>query len=494
MGIDIAAVARPAHQKRPFFGLSPMQAGLLSLLLLVGVLLMGITVDVELLNTLLIFITLTVFGLWLCYRARIDLGDPKLNILSTFWLLKLIITIFLLYAGWIPQLDPSSGSWGYDPQRFYIDAWDIVENGWKPLAPSIYQGIIYYYGAIFYLFGHNPVIPALINAFVTLLGCLFLIRCVYSFVPVHTAKDWTIAGLLLVPEVLWYDVMTSRETLMAMVIIIAALSVGRYLVSVKNVSFAKTLLLAGTALFAILAIRSSMAIPFLASIGAMLLLHSKRKVGPWAKLLLLGLAIAGMSVGTLIQNLTGGSAEGYLAQLERALSLNISAASQGEWGWSKNSIGLLIKPNNAVQALLFLPPRMVLYLAAPLPNVAVSLTELISGSWYAWQNLMTLPTSAMMLLGFPYVLAGTAQSWRKRCQLPALLVTPITFWCTFIAVAGGNIIIHERYRLMFTLLIFACMWFGYTRCSRREVKRWALPWFSLLAAGAVFYIAYKFVW
>lgn len=489
MGTDITVVARPARQKLKCFGLNPMQAALLSVLLWVGVLLMGITVIVELLNTLLIFITLTGIGLWLCYRARIDLGDPNLNILSTFWLLKLIITIFLLYAGWMPQLDPSSGSWGYDPQRFYIDAWDLVENGWKPLAPSMYQGIVFYYGAIFYLFGHNPVIPALINAFVTLLGCLFLIRCVYSFVPDRTAKDWTIAGLLLVPEVLWYDVMTGRETLMAVLIIIAALSVGRYLVSVKNVSFAKTVLFAGTALFAILAVRSTMAIPLVASISVMVMLpHSKHR------LLLLGLAIAGMSAGPLIQNLAGGTPVDYIASLELAQSFDNNVASSAKSVWSKNSIGLLIKPTNAWQALFFLPPRMLLYLAAPLPDVAVSITGLISGSWYAWQNLMTMPTSAMMLLGFPYLLAGTAQSWRKRCQFPALLITPITFWCTFIAVAGGNIIIHERYRLMFTLLIFACMWFGYTRCSRREVKRWALPWFSLLAAGAVFYIGYKFVW
>ena len=61
------------------------------------------------------------------------------------------------------------------------------------------------------------------------------------------------------------------------------------------------------------------------------------------------------------------------------------------------------------------------------------------------------------------------------------------------AVSGGNIIIHERYRVMFTSLLFACMWFGYTRCSRREVKRWALPWFGLLAAGAFFYVGYKFI-
>ena len=136
---------------------------------------------------------------------------------------------------------------------------------------------------------------------------------------------------------------------------------------------------------------------------------------------------------------------------------------------------------------------MVLYLAAPLPNVAVSVPELISGSWSAWQSLMTILTSVMMLLGLPLTLASAAQAWRFRRYQSAPMVLHITFWITFMAVAGGNIIIHERYRIMFTLLLFTCVWFGYTRCTRREVKRWAIPWFSLLAAGGVFYTYYKFI-
>lgn len=492
MRISSTAAASPARPQRPSFGLSQVQVGLLYFLLGVGVLLLCITVDVELLNTLLLFIALTGMGLWFCYRTRVDLGDPKLKALSTFWLLKVIITLFLLYVGWIPQLDPSSASWGYDSQRYYQDAWTLIEDGWNPSVGSNYQGIIFYFGGIFYLFGHNPVIPALINAFVTLLGTLFLIRCVYSFAPGYSAKDWTISGLLLIPEVLWYDVMTSRETLMAVLIVIASLSAGRYLVGVKNISLSKTLLFAGTALFAILAVRTSMVIPVVVSIGVMVvLLRSKHKIGPLVKVLMLGLAIAGLLAGAYVQQVIGGQDINYLKTLDSLQSFEGNVASSMEW--SDNSIGKLIAPDNAWQALLYLPPRMVLYLVAPLPNVAVSMTELINGSSGAWQSLMTIPTSAMMLLGLPFALASAVQAWRLRHHQPAPMVLHITFWITFIAVAGGNIIIHERYRVMFTLLLFACMWFGYTRCSRREVMRWALPWFGLLATGAAFYMGYKLI-
>ncbi len=461
-------------------------------LLGVGVLVLVITVKVALANTLLIFVTFTGLGLWLCHRTRFDLADPKLKILSTFWLFKVLITLFLLYVGWIPQLDPSSASWGYDPQRFYIDSWDLIENGWNPLAGANYQGIIFYYGAIFYLFGHNPVIPALINAFVTLLGTLFLIRFVYSFVPERTTKDWTIASLLMVPEVLWYDVMTARETLMSVLIIFGVLSIARYLVDIKNVGLGRTLLVSGMSLFVILAVRTSMAIPVVASIGIMVFfLRSKRKMGAFTKVMMLGLAIAGMSMGPLIQNLAGGSDVDYFAALVSAHSFESNVASNAAVSWSENSIGLLLKPNNAMQALLYLPLRMVLYLAAPLPNIAISVSELIEGSWGAWQNLMTIPTSAMMLLGFPLALASAEHAWRFRRYQSAPFALHITLWVTFIAVAGGNIIIHERYRVMFTLLLFTCMWLGYTHCTHSEVKRWAIPWYILLIVSAVFYTSYK---
>jgi len=290
MRIDSTKPARQGRLQRPSFGLSPAALFLLFFLLGIGVPFLMVTVSVALANTLLIFMAVTGIGLWLCHRTRVDLADPKLKILGTLWLLKVIITLFLLYVGWIPQLDPSSVNWGYDPQRYFQDANTLIEDGWNPLVGSNYQGIIFFYGAIFYLFGHNPIIPALINAFITLLGTLFLIRCVYSFVPERTAKDWTIAGLLLVPEVLWFDVMTGRDSMSAVLLIFANLSIGRYLFGITSVGLTKSAILAGTALLAILVVRTAMAVPVIASIGVMaMLLRSKGKTGPLVKVLVLAL-------------------------------------------------------------------------------------------------------------------------------------------------------------------------------------------------------------
>lgn len=463
-----------------------------SLLFAFGTLLLGTSVDIALANTWLIFILVTVSGLWFCHHTRISLNDSKLKILGSFWLIKVAATLALLYAGWIPQLDPSSSeSWGYDAQRYYYDARQLIKDDWNPIVGNNYQGIIFYYAGIFFLFGHNPVIPAMINSFVTLMGTLFLIRCAYTFTAERTKKDWTIALLLLVPEVLWYDVMTSRESLMAVLIIIAALAVGKNLIDIGRNSLLKTLVLSGAAFLAILAVRTSMAIPLAVSIVTMaLLVSSQRKMGAVIKITFVALGVAAISAGPLIQQLTGGYDIDYVKTFERIQSFEHNVAAKEEW--DAKSFGLLFAPTNVIEFLLFVPPRMLMYLAAPLPNVDISIMELWSGSWGDWQRLMTITTSAMMLIGFPYVLASSSMAWRSRKRIPGAMIIPINFWIMFAAVAGGNIIIHERYRIMFTLLLFACVWWGFTRCSSKELQRWSLRWYIILFLGLILYIVYKY--
>jgi hypothetical protein len=52
----------------------------------------------------------------------------------------------------------------------------LLENQWSIEIISLnYIGIIYYYAAIFYVFGYNPIVSALINIFVTLIGVIYLV-------------------------------------------------------------------------------------------------------------------------------------------------------------------------------------------------------------------------------------------------------------------------------------------------------------------------------
>lgn len=476
--------------ERSRFGLISSQVLLLPLILGSGLVLLLATVQVALVNTLALFLLVTLIGFWRCHRTAIRFADTNLRVLGTMWLIKVGLTLFLLYAGWMPQLNQaSSESWGYDPQRFYKDAYDLIENGWNPVAASNYQGIIFYYGAFFYVFGHNPVVPALINAFVTLLGTLFLISVAYEFKVQRGPRDWTLAYLLLVPEILWYDVMTSRETLASVLVLVSTLSFGRYLFGHVKVSLLRTVLVSGLCMTALLSVRTTMAIPVVVSVAILgLFVQSKRRFSLIPKLMVITFAAGLLLLGPLVQQMVGGSDLDYLDTLQAVISFEKNVASHSHQEWSNNSIGLLLAPNNFLESILFLIPRMILYVVAPLPNIAVSITDLLAGSWYAWQHLLTFPTSLMMIGAMPFALAGFSLAMKER---GATLVIPIIFFVTLMAVAGGNIIIHERYRLMMTPMLFASAWLGYAACTKQQIRLYAIPWYIFLASSAIFYMSYK---
>lgn len=445
-------------------------------------------------SAVLLLSVVSVMGLVLCRKTQVRLKDPSLKILGYFWLIKLGVTLFLLYVGWIPQLDPdSSTAWGYDPQRYYIQAQELIENNWSPDLVSLnYVGILYYYGAIFYVLGHNPVIPALINAFVTLMASLYLVKVGYEIKSHREPRDWTLAFALLLPEVLWFDVMTSRETLVAALLLVATLTTGRYLARTAPLSLSTVLIASGLSVLAIAAVRTSMVLPVFASIALMVLLVTPQRGSRVVQRAVLALAAAViLIVGPVIAGYLGGYEfdVGNAIQLATSASENIALSADMEW--SENSIGILLMPEGLLQSILFLPPRMVLYLVAPLPKILVPVSDLLAGSWAAWQNLFTLLSSVINVLAIPYALASFIQSIRSRKEIAAPLVFHISYWITFMAIAGGNLVIHERYRVMATLLLWGCAWLGARTCPKRLIVRTSMLWYGLLTLGALFYLGYK---
>lgn len=484
-----------SHPRRKAVFLPANQLVLLFMLLSACSTLIFATIEQASFNAVLLLIFVSITGLILCRRIQIHLNDPSLRILGYFWLIKLWMTFFLLYAGWIPQLDPaSSNTWGYDPQRYYIQAQELIDNNWSPNFISLnYLGILYYYGAIYYAFGHNPVIPALINTFVTLIASLYLVKVGYEIKGPRSSRDWTLAFALLLPEMLWFDVMTSRETLLAALLLFAMLTAGRYIARTTWMSLSKVLILIGVSALPMAAVRTSMLLPLFASIALMLLLvKPQRGLRRSQRIILAVAAVAALIAGPVITSYLGGYSFDIGIVLQTAISGRENIASI-LGGWSDNSIGMLLMPEGILQSILFLPPRMVLYLVAPLPNIVVPVNELLGGSWEAWQRLFTLLSSVINVLVIPYALASFRQSIKTRKTNAAPLMLHISYWVTFIAIAGGNLIIHERYRVMATLLLWVCAWLGARTCPKRVVVRMSMLWYGLLFCGALFYICYKFL-
>ncbi len=191
-----------------------------------------------------------------------------------------------------------------------------------------------------------------------------------------------------------------------------------------------------------------------------------------------------------LQSKLGGYEFDVLKSISSTQSFESNVASDDGFSWSDNSVGLLIMPSNNFEAIIFTPIRMILYVVSPLPNIYLSFKDLYLGSWLEWQRLFTIITSVFMLFSVPYLISGFSfviRNWRVE---KAGIVIYTTFWVYFIAICGGNLIIHERYRVMVSILFFACTWYGYTRAGK-SIKN-VLAWYSLLFCLAFSYLIYKY--
>jgi len=462
--------------------------------IIIGSIFILCTVETSSFSTIILFAFVTITGLILCKKAQTQLNDPALSILGYLWLLKLVLTFIILYAGWIPQLDPSSSSiWGYDPQRYYFQAQELVDNNWLADFVSLnYTGVLYYYGVIFYFFGHNPVVPALANAFLTLVATLYLVRVGYEIKQHRAPRDWTLALALLLPEILWFDVMTSRETLLAALLIFALLTVGRYLLRTTDISSGKILTIITLSVLAIAAIRTTMTFPVvIATVLMVLLIGTSRRLHVFRKYSLIFCIVATAIVSPYVPTLIGGYEVDSAKIFYSAISANDNIALAGDMSWNENSIGMLLMPDGVIQSICFLPPRMVLYLLTPLPKVSFTFSDLMLGRWLAWQGLLTMLSSLINIILIPYVLASLIYSVKNRKKDSGPLIFHISYVLVFMAVAGGNLIIQERYRVMATPLLWGCAWLGMQAAPKYYVRVAAFSWYALLAVGATFYFYYK---
>jgi hypothetical protein len=506
----------------------------------------------SLLPTLLLVAIVALGGVALIHLVADRLRDPNIDKLGYVFTAKLLLLLVLVYAGWVPELDPSAPGFGNDPQRFYFTSLDLAAHGFDPESvPSTnYVGIFYVYAAVFALFGETPLAPALINGFVSLVTALLVILVAYTLRPTRGPRDWTLALVMLVPDVMWYDVQTSRETLAMALIAVSTLTAGLHVRTQRNSYGIWQVAIVLFALAVLGLIRTSMMLPVIAIIAFLVIAYGRgapvrRMLGSLAMLVLavvigvvdplVSQAMSGQSVvfnpfrfyveplpsappstppqisaspisspTAFVVAPSAGAPVGSeaplssptAAVLQPTVPVPVDAEAPPVLNWTDRSIGLLFAARNPLELVLFAPVRVLIYVVAPLPNIAVELGGLAKGSYATWTKASNILSALTYLLLFPLAVASLADLVVRRTRSPFLIVHA-AFWPIMLAIAvgstqGGVQVIHERYRVMAIPLMLACVWAG--QFASRSVIRWTYAgWLALLAGGALFYIFYKYV-
>ena len=466
---------------------------------LLGVTMLGVwifmffSVAEALWQTLILFSFVAVVGLVMITRLSQMLEDPRLQKLGYVFLFKLCALLFVLYAGWIPMLNPDLPLFGYDPQRYYFDAQTLNQAGFDlGVVRDInvnYTGIVYFYGMLFALLGSNPVIPALVNTFITLLASLLVVRVGYQIKREREPRDWRLGLCMIIPEVIWFDGLTSRETLVMSLYVIVTLSMAGYFIRKSADRFTLWhVVFAVPAMLLLGLIRTPILIP---TVGSVILLFLAFRMPVQRRLLGFVIIGAAMFVFILVPVLSmrfGSYQFDYFRILDWISRRDETFLAR--MTWSGRSLGQLLIPDNRVEAVAFVFPRLLIYIVAPWPNIGFSLSGLVNGSWSDWQSLMQSASSLLYIAYFPLAIAALVQAVRRR-EWKSAFAFNIPCWLMLLTIAGGNQIVHVRYRVMVAILLWGCIWLG-RKCNKVLVNRISFCWWIFLALCGIFFVLYKF--
>lgn len=426
----------------------------------------------------------------LIFRTSAWLEDRRVLWLLHAFAAKLALTFIILYAGWAPGLDPSLPSFGYDPQRYYFEAEMLRDASFNPRAvPNLnYTAILFVYGGIFALFGHNPAAPALVNLLATVFATIVVVRAGYGLVWKPGRHAWVLGLAMLIPDVLWFDTMTSRETLTMAFVTLGVLGVASSFVPALRNGMVGPL--GGIlALFSVGVLRTALLLPAVAAIVIAYFateLPVRRRIAGFIALLVVVLLFA---VAARFAERLGS----YAFVLRDVLDIRERARytmQEGELQWTDRSLGRLLVTESPAGIIAFAPLRVVTYLVAPLPGARVSPAGLLRRDWYSWQIALMSASSLLYIITLPNAVASAIQSLRRKRR--SEVVVHSALWMLLLAAAVGNQIIHERYRLTAILFYWAAAWLG-MYAGKRMLLAVRAAWGCLIAVAAVGYIAFKFV-
>ena len=395
-----------------------------------------------------------------------------------FFLIGFLISLLLLAFSWTPFLSITNPDWGFDPQRYYYYAYQIIENGDLVFGVN-YVGVVYFYVFVMKILGVDPLVPLLVNSLFTLVSVLLIAKLVVS---VKNIRIGNFVWLLLIPEIIYFNIMPSREILCLSIVVFIIATFVEYLKEKKGICL---LILLFEFLFLFL-IRPPFAFSLFLSIFIFLLFFSQRKIGLSSILLLVVFSV-----------IVGGQLSTALDSMDNADSMQKSIIEKvdgkkemnANFKYSENSLAAKLIPDNAIEFVIFGIIRSFLYLF-PSPTFFSSLLNMKNayGIGDAFVNMSSL--IMMFLIPITYVLLKNIRKEKNIIQI--IGITFLIFW--IVVGAFNTNLIHVRYRLVYDLLYFSLVIYFVSMTDRRRVKQLITYWSGiLLLIVSLFFILRKII-
>ena len=379
--------------------------------------------------------------------------EMKIKYMNCF-LIGFTISLLFLYFVWTPNLPENSKDWGFDPQRYYYYASMFVKG--TPMFDGLnYFGIVFFYIGLFYVFGINPLVPLFINSLLVIYSVILISN--HFFTTGGKAKYF--AYLLLVPEIVYFNCIPSREIVcMTMATIAIIKSYEAIELGIK-----KSYILVFLSILLMIIIRPPMGGGAIIAISSFIAFRGKFKLKYLFVIAILAvIVVQGLSISSSLdthQSDTGSS-------LTEAVTDRFSGDNEEDAtaSYSSNSLARLLMPHNPVDFVVFGIIRSFAYLIIP-PGLVSSPSNYLNFSKPGTEGFASV-TVIFMMFFLPGVYKTIKRNFRDNTCFKIVALAFITFFL-LVGVFNTNII-HQRYRVVYDLFYFSIV--AYYLSSKKKAK------------------------
>ena len=433
----------------------------------------------------------SIMGIVAINKVSRNLNIPRLSALGWLYILKISLVLFFVFQFWMPFVNQHV-NYGFDPQRYYVESIQLLNNGFNPIAicsecdiESLRNvGVRYYYAVQMFALGANPIGPAMVNTFVSLMAAL-LVTTVFSHITSQKRHIPLLLGLLIIiPETVWFDSITGREAIVTASLVFIILGMSSFILGFMQQGMSRWWLTSVPfAIFALVLVRPVMLLAAIATIALIsILVAFSMKRFLRASLLLAVLGTFAVGVPTLTTAI-GSSMNELTFTYGTYLGSVTSGATTTSQLWTSSSIGRLFVPTNIFESILFIPVRIVAHLLAPLPNI-----NIFWATPLYIQHLVAV-VSATIYLGFMPKVFASAYYAIRYVQYRGLLLMLLPLSVILLAVSWGQPFIHERYRIMVIPFLVSSALLPVPKGSVTTII--CFLWYGLMLMGSMLYVGYK---
>lgn len=360
----------------------------------------------------------------------------------TFFLTSFSLSLIYLGVQWAPYMSGNFQYYAFDPVRYYYGCYEEIRYGRMDIEMMNYHGVVYIFTFFMRILGMAPTTPLYVNTLLMLYATLSITK--FLDAPNRPKFIRYAPWLLLIPEVVIFDAMSSREILCYAGFTVAVI---KMMVFVEERS-PRSAITGALFLFLVLFVRPPYGLIAVLSMCVYMFVVSKNKIrSGFVALLLGGIVVAGMAV-------TQGGGDSQVMEEQLDTDREIEADEDNYQG--AYSMSRLLTPHNSVEFVVFGIVRSFGYILVPpgtlMNPVGAYVLSFSDSERNGAMNGCVAWTTLFMFLSIPMLYRGIFRMQKDR-RTKLILIAAVTAFFVVGTFCSG--FIHVRYRIIYDLVYFA---------------------------------------